>query len=412
MTHGESSAAGSNGARLVEGVIPRISLYWHNGRSLGHTAESARVARGLIDVMPGAAITTVSGARHGLDRFPAEVDIVKLPSFKSIETPDTADGFMQIPVLPLTEREFRRVHERLIEAFFESFRPHAVVINHLPQGSARELAAILPKLNGTLRILTLRGILSDHQQTHATYFNPIMASYLTENFDAISIHTDPDVFRLEDYYEIPDSVVELFRYSGYVVEPVAESREEARRSLGVAPDERLVVASLGGGEGAIDVWRAVLAAFDQVSAEVDRFLIAAGPYTEDEVVRELELRAETMPKLRVVRYAPDLIRWMLVSDAFVGAAGHNTIGEVLATAANAVLIPRQRVECEQRMHTTLLAEKGIIRVVQLDDVASRLSDELQAALAEPLDPTSGIRLGGGKTTGRLVRDLLFGKVAS
>jgi DNA-binding transcriptional regulator YhcF (GntR family) len=42
----------------------------------------------------------------------------------------------------------------------------------------------------------------------------------------------------------------------------------------------------------------------------------------------------------VVRYDPDLIGWMLVSDAFVGAAGHNTIGEVLAAGANAILVPR------------------------------------------------------------------------
>ncbi|TMF46496.1 MAG: hypothetical protein E6I32_11580 [Chloroflexi bacterium] len=44
-------------------VTRRIALYWHNGRSLGHTVRSATLGQGLLERMPGSAVVGIT-AEH------------------------------------------------------------------------------------------------------------------------------------------------------------------------------------------------------------------------------------------------------------------------------------------------------------------------------------------------------------
>ena len=84
----------------------RVALYWHNGRSLGHTAESAVLAHALVPTISNLAIAGITGASKGLDMFPTSMDIVKLPSFRNYDTPTKT---LMEPVLPITERELFRM---------------------------------------------------------------------------------------------------------------------------------------------------------------------------------------------------------------------------------------------------------------------------------------------------------------
>jgi predicted glycosyltransferase len=354
--------------------------------------------------MPGAAVVGITGASMGLDLFPQEVDIVKLPSFRNYDTPA---GVVREPVLPLTEREFFRVREELILAFSRTFRPHALVVNHLPQGCSRELVSVLPERRSDLNILTLRGILHDVETTNDEYFTPDRCAWIAENFDLIPIHNDPSVFRLEDHYDIPDYLVERFYYSGYVVSNIAIDRDEARRTLRIAPEARVAVASMGGGQGAIGIWRTVVRTLSESTA-LDQCVLIAGPYLEAVHFDELRELARKAPNTntKVVRYVPHVTRYMLAADVFIGAAGHNMVGEVLATRANAILIPRQLQEREQLMHATLLAERGLVRMTTLERLDDELPRLLEDALRHPLDASHGIKLDGGVETGRLLAELL------
>ena len=69
-------------------TTPRtVALYWHNGRSLGHTSRTAKVARYLLRSEQPYSIAGITGAWLGLDLLPAEVDIVKIPSFANFDDP-------------------------------------------------------------------------------------------------------------------------------------------------------------------------------------------------------------------------------------------------------------------------------------------------------------------------------------
>ena len=63
----------------------KIAMYWHNGRSLGHTAESAKIAHALVDDWDEASIVGVTGAYRGTDLLPQAMDILRLPTFTNYD---------------------------------------------------------------------------------------------------------------------------------------------------------------------------------------------------------------------------------------------------------------------------------------------------------------------------------------
>jgi len=53
---------------------PRIALYWHNGRSLGHTVRCATLGQSLLNQMPNSIVVGITGASKGFDLLPPEMD--------------------------------------------------------------------------------------------------------------------------------------------------------------------------------------------------------------------------------------------------------------------------------------------------------------------------------------------------
>src|SRR5262249_11671279 len=153
------------------------------------------------------------------------------------------------------------------------------------------------------------------------------------HFDLIQVHAPVSVFRLEEHYDVPPELVSRLHYVGYLVDPSPFSRTEARSRLGLASSERVLVASMGGGQGAGPIWAAVLAAAEADGAP-DRGLFVTGPYLESDARRELDAEAARRPWLRVTTYSTELTTWMRASDLFIGAAGSNMLGEILATSCN------------------------------------------------------------------------------
>ena len=67
------------------GIKMKIAMYWHNGRSLGHTAEMAKITKTLVESFSNTYMAGISGAFKGLDMLPSKVDIFKLPSFSNYD---------------------------------------------------------------------------------------------------------------------------------------------------------------------------------------------------------------------------------------------------------------------------------------------------------------------------------------
>ncbi|WP_416484276.1 glycosyltransferase family protein [Streptomyces sp. CL12] len=362
-----------------------IALYWHNGRSLGHTSNTAKVANYLLRSTEPYSVAGITGAYRGLDLLPAEVDIVKIPSFANFDDPS---GWNLRARLAMDESTLHQARTDLITTFLRHYRPEVLLSDHIPRGTDDELVPALEAGYAQHAVLSLRGVLFDRDKTLRKYFgDPGRGPWVLDHYCQFNVHIHPEVFDLADYYRIPQEAADRLHYTGYLAEPYTVTPDEARQQIGVGSDERLIVAAMGGGQGAGDLWRAVSAAMRVHRNLFDRALLVTGPYLEPEVQRALRAVWETDRAVEIRTYEPGLLPWMRAANLFIGAAGANSLGEVLATRANAIAIPRQIREIEQRVHSRRLHALGLLRTVDLPDVINGvLARTIPLALAEPLAP--------------------------
>lgn len=100
--------------------------------------------------------------------------------------------------------------------------------------------------------------------------------------------------------------------------------------------------------------------------------------------------------------------WMKASDFFIGSGGYNSLTEVIATGANALIIPRQLNEREQELHATRLANLNIFRIVNLETILSEdVNSLLEMCMKEPYPDDHNVKIA---TNGAQQSASLIGKL--
>lgn len=380
-----------------------LVAYWHNGRSLGHTATCAAILRRIHEMAPEVRLTALTGATHGLELLPPGMEIEPLPSFRSADQPGGAR------VKPSTGEDlavFQRRRSDTARAFMVRSAPDVLLVDHLPWGWRGELTAAIESTPRTRKVLTLRGVLFDAPTTRDEYVVDGRAEWIAAHYDTLCVHNDPDVFRLEDEYAFPPSLTKKLSYSGYLAPPPAYGRVEARQRLGLSAASRVATITMGGGQGAADIWHAALKAVAPLGFDTVHCVL--GPYLEPELRDHIVAAGSRVRGFEAVDFSVDLPLWLCSADLVVSAAGAGGLGEILATGANAVVIPRQLREAEQRIHARRLEELGLVRMVDLADIGGdRLRTQIECAMARPLAGRhTALRCDGATATARRVLETL------
>jgi predicted glycosyltransferase len=384
--------------------VSQVTYYWHNGRSLGHTFESSKFIGALLATDAQLHVSAVTGAFRGIHLVPEACDVFKLPGFRNF---DTGQGYMLESRLALPYPDLIALRSALIAEYLRRVRPDILVVNHEPRGYEFELEDALtdPSLHG-IRMLSLRGVLDDVEATRELYFAADNGAFLLQHYDYLQVHIDPEVFDLADFYGLCGPLVERIRYVGYPDDPYHLPRAQAREQLGLTGSGVVVVAAMGGGQGAGELWMTLLRALTKVP-EPDTVLILPGPYLEPAAAAVLATAAGEDPRIRVLGMVEDLRPYLAASNLFVGAGGASTTSEVLACRANAILVARQLQEREQEIHSRLLAERGLVRALRMDQWRpERVAGAIREALAAPLPDGPPPRLGGCRASARFLLDLL------
>ncbi|MEO3930660.1 glycosyltransferase [Micromonosporaceae bacterium B7E4] len=381
---------------------PRVVVYWHNGRTLGHTAGCAAVMRALRAESSDVELIALTGAYHGLDLLPPDAHVERLPPFRSYDTPTGSR------IEPSTSDEADAFVERRSSAareFLDRYKPDVLLVDHLPWGWRGELTPSIEATRSTRKVLMWRGVLFDSDMTRHDYLAGGRGEWIATHYDAIVVHNDPRLFRLETEYDLPTTLAAKLTYNGYLPAPYLGGRVAARRLLNLPGHARVVLLTMGGGQGAGDIWCAALAAIRPLQFDMVRCVL--GPYLEPNVRERIKWEAATVPGCVLVDYEPAMMPWLAAADVVVTAAGAGALGEVLAARANAVAIPRQLREAEQSIHSAILAERGWIRRVGLADVtAESLREQIRLALRQPVDMPEEMMLGGAAATARKVLEMV------
>jgi len=386
-------------------MTKRIVIYWHNGRSLGHTVRCMALGQALLSHNPENTVAGITGASRYFELLPPGMDVLKIPSFLGY---DEEGAIRTESILSLTKKEFQRIRENLIATFVRDFHPHVLIVDYNPQGKSAELVPAMINSPDTQKILGLRGILNSFEETRAEFFNPRMVAFIQEHFSAIHVYTDPRIFCLEEYYQTPPAITRMLKYTGYVTRPTVATKEEARTLLNLDSDARIIVVSFGGGQGTEMLWEATIAALAKIHRRFDAVYLVAGPHLEAPAYERIRMHVAQYPNWQWSKMLNPFQAWMKASDLFIGAGGYNTLAEVLTTGTNALIVPRQLNEQEQMLHATRLADMRVIRLASLDLILREdVSPLLERGLSEPYpDKTYGdIAINGAMENARLVEAL-------
>ncbi|MDJ0811756.1 MAG: glycosyltransferase [Desulfobacterales bacterium] len=381
----------------------KVLVYCQHVLGVGHFFRTLEICRALA----GHDIVLVSGGPQTPAALPRHVRRRQLPelamdaAFQGLHSPAGA-------CLDTVRSERRRRLHRIVA----EEAPDIFLVELYPIGRRAfrfELDPLLAAIAaGDLPackvVCSVRDILVEKKKAEA--YDARAVRVLNESFDALLVHADPRLVRLEETFGPLAQVNIPVVYTGYVATretPVADVAAW-RQSRGIGPGERLVLASAGGGAVGFDLLRAVSRAMKRLQSD-ERVILQAftGPFMPPDQTAALARLAG--PTLRLARFSSEFGAWLQAADASVSMAGYNTCMNILATGAKALVYPFGQNR-EQGMRARRLAAHGTLGVLDTPDLApDRLAGRLRAVFEWHPAPTD-IDLDGAVQTAAWLENLV------
>ncbi len=196
------------------------------------------------------------------------------------------------------------------------------------------------------------------------YYNEVCPT-LNTHFDALLVHGDPKVTRLEEHFPWVEDIDIPIEYTGYVSEKLKSERPKD------GLPKRFVLVSAGGGAEAyelivpcIEAWKLLL---EQGATQGREMVIFTGPFVHDDHFESLKQMCEGGP-FRLSRFAPDFLSWMQAADFSISRAGYNTCMNVLETGTPALLVPIVQAG-DQVFRAEKLSELGLADAIASEDLS-------------------------------------------
>lgn len=384
----------------------RIVFYCQHVLGVGHIFRSLEIVKGLKDHE----VIMVKGGAHVDFEPPPNLTVVQLPGL--MMTPDfknfvpLEEGVTDVEdVLTRRLRQFKQV--------MREYRPDVFLVELFPFGRKKFRFELLPILEGVgfdtwgpcKAVCSVRDILVEkddmQRQVHRVH------SMLNPNFDAVLVHSDPSLVTLDETFPGVEGIKPEVHYTGYVArKPEPGAGAALRTELGIASDEQLVVASVGGGHIGANLLAGTIEASRLLSAtHPHRLHLFTGPYATEEEYARYEAMAADCDWIRIQRFTRRFPAHLDGADLSISLGGYNTTMNLLAAETYGLMYPFQQNR-EQRMRTTRLEERGIVKMLQDDDLKP---ETLKHHMADGLDraPTPhGLDLDGGAESARILEGLI------
>jgi predicted glycosyltransferase len=366
----------------------KVACYCQHLLGIGHLRRTLEICRALASEH---ATTLILGGPPVTIDSPG-ISLRQLPGLRM----DEGFGGLLPCEAGRTLTEIKEQRRTMLFDFLHEDPPDLLLSELYPFGRKAfrfELEPLLDSLHdGTLRrcliCCSVRDVLVE-KRTGREKFEQWVVSTLNSRFDGVLIHADPKVISLGETFGLYPQITIPLHYTGFVAPPggIPGSRARIRDSLGLAPSDRLIVASIGGGGVGGELLLAVGAAFQLLGEEIPaRLQIFTGPYCPPEILAKLtELAGGDIAVDRFTEEFPD---WMAAADLSVSMAGYNTMLSLVQAGVPAVVLPFRQNQ-EQRFRAERLARQTPIAVLADTDLtpatlAGKMLRQLQCARGKTL----------------------------
>ncbi len=332
---------------------PVLLFYCQHSLGIGHLTRSFALATALAAHFH---VVFLNGGRlpPGLP-VPADITIIDLPPLGMDDghTVISRDGTHSVAQAVQQRRE-------LIEAAVQQHRPAVLLVELFPFGRKKFAGEILPLIrlakrhggSATKVVCSLRDILVDarpDQQHHDDRARWLADRY----FDAVLVHADPALARLEDSFRPRRPMRVPVHYTGYVV--------PARAAVAAVPRGDHLLVSAGGGIVGDVLFHAALQARALLRDPLPMRLIA-GPFLPEPQWLALQDAVRGTPGIELLRQVPDMVDEMRRARASISQCGYNTALDIIMAQVPALVLPyATATENEQSERAVRLAALGALQ---------------------------------------------------
>ena len=377
---------------------PRAFLYVQHLLGIGHLRRAAAIARGLSE--GGFEVAFVSGGEAVPSLDIGAARLVQLPAIRAGDS-----GFSSLvddAGRPVSDALW---HERrtLMESELDRFAPDALLIEMFPFGRRPFRHELLPLLESArarrprpLIACSVRDILVQKNKPERL---SEMLDILERCYDLVLVHGDPGFAEFGLTFPHAAVIADKIRYTGFVVGELPQRLPENQRG-------DFVLVSAGGGAVGAPLLHAALAARPLTKLRDASWHVITGPNLPGGDFTAMQKASGAT--LRVERFRPDFPQFLAACRVSVSQAGYNTLMEILAVGARAVIVPfAEGNESEQPLRARLLGERGLVQVVDpLELTPQRLAAAIDAAAAMAPPQAGLFNLAGAAASARILHEAL------
>ena len=377
-------------------MTPSVLIHVQHLLGIGHLQRSLRIAEALAGA--GIEVTLVSGGMPAALPLPAAIRLIQLPPIRAL---DARFALIDATGAALDDALRERRRAVLLAAFAET-RPDAVVIEGFPFArrafrfeldpliAAARAASWRPPVICSLRDIV---VMRDDPQRHAE-----IVARVRRDFAAVLVHGDPALAPLDASFPAAPEIADRLVYTGYVASP-------PKQIAPIPADASDVLVSAGGGAAGLALLTTALAARRAgCLTQLSWRLIAGTNLPEADFAA---LRAAAPAGVAIERFRLDFAALLRGCRVSVSQAGYNTVLDIVAAGARAVLVPfAAERETEQLLRAERLAALGAAEIV-------RESELSPAALAAAIERAAGrvpaplaIDTDGATRSARFVAELI------
>ncbi len=342
-----------------------IIFYCQYVWGMGHLVRSLEFARALS----GHNVTLIAGGQKVEVDLPDHVQLVRLPvlymdeKFTRLIPGDPGRSLEQI----------QQERKNTLYSLLEKQQPDLFIVELYPFGRSifgYELEPLLADMRAgqfghVKAVCSLRDILVEKKDPPA--YEERVLGKLNRYFDALLVHSDAGLQRLDETFTRVGDINIPLVYTGFITQhatPGAGSR--MRRELEISPDQKLIVASAGGGRSGYRLLTSVIDACELLRERLSlRLEIFSGPFMDSEEYKKLS--AHSAPGFRIRRYTKRFLDYLSAADLSISLAGYNTCMNLLVTKVPALVFPYWRQQ-EQPMRADKIKKYLPMKVLKEADM--------------------------------------------
>ena len=363
-------------------TAPRVMIWVQHLMGIGHQRRAAAIARALAE--RGADVAFVTGGAGAPEFDSGRIRVVALPAARVTDA-----GYRALVDADGREVDdaWRAARRDMLLAAFAEHAPHVLVTETWPFGRRLlrfELEPLVERARAACcrLVSSIRDVLQPPSKPSRAR---AAAERVLESYDTVLVHGDPALVRLDASFPETERIRERIRYTGYVA---AGQGSAAPSGAG----EGEIVVSAGGG---VVAHRLACAALEGARRDPRlKWRILVGPNAGAAALAGWRRSAPGNAIVEPNR--TDFVSILSRARVSVSQAGYNTVTDLLATGAPAVLVPFSAAgEREQSIRARVLAEAGFARVVDEEHLtAAALLDAVRCVAVQAAPARRPVRLDG------------------